>query len=180
MPPAATQGLGRKQQKDMPPLTARASTPFQAHSRPPPPTRHPHLGILGIADEPVDRGEVLALRELLVQAPEHLGSKRTVALVGRVLSACRQLPPRPYGKHGGGLPTQRRDERNKHDEDRTNASARSNSTSTQAYARTCTMARVALVTGSEKSPPGGLTAPTMVTEPSRLGEPRHTQRPARS
>ena len=30
------------------------------------------LGVLGVADEPVDRGEVLALRELLVQAPEDL------------------------------------------------------------------------------------------------------------
>ena len=27
---------------------------------------------LGVGDEPVDRGEVLALRQLLVQAPEHL------------------------------------------------------------------------------------------------------------
>ena len=33
---------------------------------------------------------------------------------------------------------------------------------------------------SEKSPPGGDTAPTMVTEPSRLGEPRQRTRPARS
>ncbi len=46
--------------------------------------------------------------------------------------------------------------------------------------KTCTMASVAAVTGSEKSPPGGDTAPTMVTEPSRLGPPRHTTRPARS
>uniref|UniRef100_A0A1I8J7Y4 UV radiation resistance-associated gene protein n=1 Tax=Macrostomum lignano TaxID=282301 RepID=A0A1I8J7Y4_9PLAT len=37
---------------------------------------------------------------------------------------------------------------------------------------TCTMPRVDEVTGSEKSPPGGDTAPTMVTEPSRAGEPR--------
>lgn len=49
-----------------------------------------------------------------------------------------------------------------------------------AAALTCTMARVAAVTGSEKSPPGGDTAPTMVTEPSRLGPPRHCTRPARS
>ena len=40
--------------------------------------------------------------------------------------------------------------------------------------------QVAEVTGSEKSPPGGETAPTMVTEPSRLGPPRHWTRPARS
>lgn len=46
--------------------------------------------------------------------------------------------------------------------------------------QTCTMPRVAEVTGSEKSPPGGETAPTMVTLPSRLGEPRQTTRPARS
>jgi len=30
------------------------------------------LGVLGVGDEPVDRGEVLALREFLVEAPEHL------------------------------------------------------------------------------------------------------------
>ena len=45
---------------------------------------------------------------------------------------------------------------------------------------TCTMPSVADVTGSEKSPPGGDTAPTTVTEPSRLGPPRHRTRPARS
>ena len=45
---------------------------------------------------------------------------------------------------------------------------------------TCTMPRVAEVTGSEKSPPGGETAPTMVTLPSRLGLPRHDTLPARS
>lgn len=39
--------------------------------------------------------------------------------------------------------------------------------------RTCTIPRVALVTGSEKSPPGGDTAPTILTEPSRSGLPRH-------
>lgn len=31
--------------------------------------------------------------------------------------------------------------------------------------KTCTMFNVATVTGSEKSPPGGETAPTIVTEP---------------
>lgn len=35
------------------------------------------------------------------------------------------------------------------------------------------MPRVAEVTGSEKSPPGGETAPTIVTEPSRSGFPMH-------
>jgi len=42
------------------------------------------------------------------------------------------------------------------------------------------MASVAAVTGSEKSPPGGETAPTIVTLPSRFGAPRHETRPARS
>ena len=42
------------------------------------------------------------------------------------------------------------------------------------------MESVAVVTGSEKSPPGGDTAPTMVTEPSRPGDPRQLTRPARS
>ena len=37
---------------------------------------------------------------------------------------------------------------------------------------TCTMPRVAEHTGSEKSPPGGDTAPTMETEPMRSGLPR--------
>ena len=45
---------------------------------------------------------------------------------------------------------------------------------------TCTMPSVAEVTGSEKSPPGGDTAPTTVTEPSRSGLPRQRARPARS
>ena len=31
-----------------------------------------NLGVLGVRYEPVDRGEVLALCQLLVQAPEHL------------------------------------------------------------------------------------------------------------
>ena len=37
--------------------------------------------------------------------------------------------------------------------------------------RTCTMPRVAEVTGSAKSPPGGDTAPTILTLPSRRGAP---------
>ena len=45
---------------------------------------------------------------------------------------------------------------------------------------TCTIDSVADVTGSEKSPPGGDTAPTTVTEPSREGEPSRLARPARS
>ena len=45
---------------------------------------------------------------------------------------------------------------------------------------TCTIPRVAEVTGSEKSPPGGETAPTMVTLPSLLGEPRQVTLPALS
>jgi hypothetical protein len=48
------------------------------------------LGVLGVGDEPVDRGEVLALRELLVQAPEHLRCARGVC---GARPAC--LPPRP-------------------------------------------------------------------------------------
>lgn len=46
--------------------------------------------------------------------------------------------------------------------------------------KTCTMLIVAVVTGSEKSPPGGETAPTIVTEPSRSGEPKHRTRPEKS
>ena len=46
--------------------------------------------------------------------------------------------------------------------------------------KTWTMDNVAAVTGSLKSPPGGLTAPMTVTVPSRVGEPRHSARPARS
>ena len=46
--------------------------------------------------------------------------------------------------------------------------------------KTCTIPRVADVTGSEKSPPGGETAPTIETEPSRSGLPIHLTRPARS
>ena len=38
---------------------------------------------------------------------------------------------------------------------------------------TCTIPRVAAHTGSEKSPPAGDTAPTMVTDPVLLGLPRH-------
>lgn len=38
---------------------------------------------------------------------------------------------------------------------------------------TCTIPSVALVTGSEKSPPGGDTAPTILTDPSRSGFPKH-------
>ncbi len=40
------------------------------------------------------------------------------------------------------------------------------------------MLSVAAVTGSAKSPPGGDTAPTIVTEPSRAGLPMHLTRPA--
>lgn len=45
---------------------------------------------------------------------------------------------------------------------------------------TCTMERVAEVTGSEKSPPGGDTAPTMVQEPVLFGEPKQITLPALS
>ena len=45
---------------------------------------------------------------------------------------------------------------------------------------TWTIPNVADTTGSEMSPPGGETAPTMVTLPSRAGDPRHFTRPARS
>ena len=38
---------------------------------------------------------------------------------------------------------------------------------------TCTIPRVADVTGSEKSPPGGDTAPTILTLPSRSGFPEY-------
>jgi hypothetical protein len=47
--------------------------------------------------------------------------------------------------------------------------------------KTWTMLRVAAVTGSEKSPPGGETAPTMVTLPFRIGlAPAQVTLPARS
>ena len=46
--------------------------------------------------------------------------------------------------------------------------------------KTWTMESVAAVTGSEKSPPGGLTAPTTVTVPSLSGLPRHDTLPALS
>lgn len=46
--------------------------------------------------------------------------------------------------------------------------------------KTYTIARVDDVTGSEKSPPGGETAPTIVTEPSLSGEPKHLTLPALS
>jgi hypothetical protein len=42
------------------------------------------------------------------------------------------------------------------------------------------MSSVADVTGSEKSPPGGETAPTIEIEPSLDGEPRHFTFPALS
>ena len=42
------------------------------------------------------------------------------------------------------------------------------------------MPRVAEQTGSEKSPPGGETAPTMEIEPSRSGEPIMVALPERS
>jgi len=43
------------------------------------------------------------------------------------------------------------------------------------------MLRVAAVTGSEKSPPGGETAPTMVTLPFQIGlAPAQVTLPARS
>jgi len=42
------------------------------------------------------------------------------------------------------------------------------------------MLRVADVTGSVKSPPGGLTAPTIVTDPNLFGLPKHATFPARS
>lgn len=46
--------------------------------------------------------------------------------------------------------------------------------------KTWTIPSVAEVTGSEKSPPGGETAPTIETDPSRSGLPKHVTRPARS
>lgn len=42
------------------------------------------------------------------------------------------------------------------------------------------MLRVEVVTGSVKSPPGGETAPTMVTDPSLAGDPKHLTLPALS
>ena len=45
---------------------------------------------------------------------------------------------------------------------------------------TCTMLSVCDVTGSAKSPPGGDTAPTILTLPSRTGLPKQRTRPALS
>lgn len=42
------------------------------------------------------------------------------------------------------------------------------------------MLRVEAVTGSEKSPPGGDTAPTIVTVPSLFGDPKQVTLPALS
>jgi len=42
------------------------------------------------------------------------------------------------------------------------------------------MAKVAQVTGSVKSPPGGLTAPTIVMDPSLSGDPKQETFPALS
>lgn len=39
--------------------------------------------------------------------------------------------------------------------------------------KTCTISKVADVTGSEKSPPGGDTAPTIEIDPILLGPPKH-------
>lgn len=44
--------------------------------------------------------------------------------------------------------------------------------------KTWTIESVEVVTGSAKSPPGGLTAPTIVTEPVLSGEPRQVTLPA--
>jgi len=44
--------------------------------------------------------------------------------------------------------------------------------------KTWTIDNVDVVTGSAKSPPGGLTAPTIVMEPVLSGEPRQTALPA--
>jgi hypothetical protein len=45
---------------------------------------------------------------------------------------------------------------------------------------TCTISRVAAVTGSEKSPPGGETAPTIEIEPTLEGLPKQVTFPALS
>ena len=45
---------------------------------------------------------------------------------------------------------------------------------------TCTISRVAAVTGSEKSPPGGDTAPTIEIEPCLFGDPLQVILPALS
>lgn len=46
-----------------------------------------HAHVLGVRDEPVERREVLALRQLLVQAPEHLSGGG--GAVGVMLGRCR-------------------------------------------------------------------------------------------
>lgn len=50
-----------------------------------------HAHVLGVRDKPVERREVLALRQLLVQAPEHLrgkGKKGGVRAVGLRVVLC--------------------------------------------------------------------------------------------
>ena len=44
--------------------------------------------------------------------------------------------------------------------------------------KTWTIDKVEVVTGSAKSPPGGLTAPTIVIDPVLSGEPRQVTLPA--
>lgn len=44
--------------------------------------------------------------------------------------------------------------------------------------KTWTIDKVEVVTGSAKSPPGGLTAPTIVIEPVLSGEPKQVVLPA--
>ncbi len=46
--------------------------------------------------------------------------------------------------------------------------------------KTLTTLSVAWTTGSDRSPPGGLTAPMTLRAPARRSRPRQTTRPARS
>eukprot|EP00961_Rhodomonas_salina_P002351 32553-Rhodomonas_salina.4 len=88
---------------------------------------------------------MLALGELLVETPEHL----------RTHPHPKRVTKRPSNTSNRRL--QRRQDG-------------SESSRTIGYGgakRTCTIPRVAAHTGSEKSPPAGDTAPTMVTEPVR-------------
>lgn len=81
-------------------------------------------GVLAVADEPVDGGEMLPLGQLLIQTPEHLrGGEENTGEVGEVAGEPLEQHQIETGVRLGPF--------------------------------TCTMPRVAEVTGSEKSPPGG-------------------------
>lgn len=82
--------------------------------------------VLAVADQPVHRGEVLPLSQLLIETPEHLREERR----GEMIILRTQYPRQPQQ-----ICLIRPRDLN--------------------MCFTCTIPRVAEVTGSEKSPPGG-------------------------